>query len=197
MELIASFLLGGIASYIASILYTKYSSSKKPIITVSDVLIETDSSFEHSPNMQGYLVKLVNMTPRELLDIKIELNGVKKFNDSGSMISSFSICDKEYHYWESHNNDPIESNYAWQVFLPMHKGYDYKSIFKACDILYLTVTARDSYYNSFVVETKVYDIEKIKPSSCRFMTKDDTDYINDPKLEAFAKFEQEELSKKA
>jgi len=192
-----SFLIGGIASYIASIFFRKYSSSKKPILKVSDVLIETDSSFKHSGNMQGYLVKLVNMTPRELLDIKIELSGIKKFNDSGSMLSSFTVCNKEYYHWESHNPDPKESSYAWQVFLPMHQGYNYKNLFEACDILYLTVTARDSYYNSFVVETKVYDKKKIKPSSCRFMNKDDIDYANDPKLEELAKFERDELTKKA
>ena len=123
MELVLSFLLGGMSSYIGSLIYIKYSSLKKPILKVSDVLIETDSSFAHSPNMQGYLVKLVNMTPRELLDIKIELNGIKKFNDSGSMISSFSVCSKEYYYWQSHDTHPDKSDYAWQVFLPIYISY--------------------------------------------------------------------------
>ena len=196
METLLSFLLGGASSYVASQMYRKYSSSKKPEIKISDVMIETSNTFKHA-DVQGYLVKVVNMTPRELLDVKIELNGVKALSDSGSMVSSFVVCSKEYYYWEKHNPDPNVSDYAWRVFLPMHEGYDYKTLFEECDFLQLTVTAKDSFYDSYAVAHRIYEKKDIRPSSCRFMFKDDMDCVKDPELEKIAKFEAEELAKKS
>lgn len=189
-------ILGILASYIASIVFSRRSYNNKPTIKVSDVLIKTSGKFK-AGMVKGFIVKAVNLTKNDLLDIKIDLYGVKKDNDKGTMTSSFLLSSKEVHFWEKYDPNDKTAQYAWHIHLPINHDvyHDYKTIFVDFDYLYLNITARDSLHHSFAVVPMAYSSENIKDSNCHFMDKESLDYACNET--ANKNFEDSELQKKA
>lgn len=191
-----SIVLGAGASYISSLVFARKNYNNKPVIKVSDVLIKTSGKFK-AGKVKGFVVKAVNLTKNDLLDIKVDLLGVKKDNDRGTMTSSFGLSSKELHFWEKYDPKDESAQYAWHIYLPIHHEvyHDYETIFSDFDFLYLTITARDSLYQSFTTETRMFQRENIKEENCHFMNKESLDYACNDSVNK--DFENTELQKKA
>lgn len=193
---VSGIILGALSSYIASVVFSRRSYNNKPIIKVSDVLIKTSGKFK-AGMVKGFIVKAVNLTKNDLLDIKVDLSGVKKDNDKGTMTSSFSLSSKEIHFWEKYDPTDESAQYAWHIYLPIKNEvyHDYETIFTDFDFLYLTITARDSLHHSFTTVPCIFEKNDIKESNCHFMNKESLEYACN---ETGKKdFENSELQKKA
>ena len=166
MEIALGFILGIIGSIIGSKIFRKDTYSKKPILEISNCLIEKEDN-------NKLRIKIINKTDNEIINVQFILYGTLILDDEGKLKRLIKLSEKEIPYISKFHMEDKDFDFAHQIELAHLDGTS-----KLVDIiksdkyhhLRLLVKAECPYYGSITVENKIYkDLNKqLKDNSWSF-----------------------------
>jgi len=163
MEIILGFALGIIGSIIASKVFRKDSYSNKPILEISQCLIEKDDN-------NKLRVKIINKTDNEIINVQFILYGTLVLDDEGKLKRLIELSKKEIPYISKFHKEDKDFDFAHQIELShIDENLKIVDVIKSGEYhhLRLLVKAECPYYGSITVENKIYNnLDKQLKDNC-------------------------------
>ncbi|SMM97705.1 hypothetical protein SPONN_586 [uncultured Candidatus Thioglobus sp.] len=157
LGVIASIIIGVVASFIASKMFLAHNNKRNnPIIKISDKLI-------HSQRIDGTAslnIKLINKTKQDITDISITLEGFDNSSPQGHipLLRLFHISSRNLIYIKKFNVNDANAEYAHRTHLFVKNSDIQKEILKHKN-LRISITANCPYYGTATILTKDYNTQ--------------------------------------
>lgn len=157
--IIIPLIIGAIGSFIASYIFRANTSKQIPSILVGKDIIKSDSGRENS-----LLIKIINKTKRDVINIQTMILGVKYRDPSEKKLKITTVlAERNIPYLAKNEGIVFGDNVMSLHLYPINKNISFHDDILNYDELLLFVKAEDPYNNAFAVVHKNYNIvENVK-----------------------------------
>ncbi|MCT7614731.1 hypothetical protein [Aliarcobacter butzleri] len=148
--------VGAIGSIIASYIFRSNTSKQIPSILVGKDIIKSDSGRENS-----LLIKIINKTKRDVINIQTMILGVKyRDPDEKKLKITTVLAERDIPYLAKDDGVVFGDNVISLHLYPINKHISFHNDILNYDELLLFIKAEDPYNNAFAVVHKNYNLEK-------------------------------------